>query len=155
MHTSHFASLLQPRYTLILALALGLPLFQQLGGINIVIFYSADILAHCGISSPVLCTVLIGGTNFAVSLASSSLTDVWGRKALWVTSHAICGVSLLVLSITIMVAGAHTLPGDPALCRLAPRPGCPMHGFRKGGRMHLGYRTLRPGTLCQPAGTLW
>ncbi len=47
-----FAALLDPRYRRIMALAAGLPLLQQLSGINTVIFYSSQV---CGGASPLYC----------------------------------------------------------------------------------------------------
>lgn len=101
-----FAALLDRKYRLIMTLALGLPLLQQFGGINSVIFYSADILRQCGIESPARATSLIGLVSFVVTLFSASLTDSCGRKPLLVVSHAVCGAALLALALTIMIVGA-------------------------------------------------
>jgi MFS family permease len=86
-------------------LAAGVCVFQQFSGINTIIFFSVDIFASCGLKSAVLATVLVGATNFVVTLMSASLVDHYGRKMLWIGSHAGCGASLAVLALTVAWKG--------------------------------------------------
>jgi MFS family permease len=92
-------------------LAVAMAVFQQLTGINTVIFYSTGILQECGVKSPIYATVLVGAVNVLFTVLSAYLMDRAGRKALLVMSHAGCFVSLSVLT------GAIYFEGEPrSLC---------------------------------------
>lgn len=102
--------LLQPkgRYAAMMLLAIGVPLTQQISGINTVIYYSSDIFAKAGLRSPVLGAVLVGIVNILGTLLSTAVTDAYGRKPLMVLSHAGMAVSLLGITLSSW------LPGVPA-----------------------------------------
>lgn len=109
----------QRKHSVMIALAIGLPVFQQLGGINTVIFYSADVLAQCGIRSPVLGTAIIGAVNVVMTFVSAALVDQCGRRVLWLVSHAGCAASLAALAATIMLRGLDGAAGVCFVCMLA------------------------------------
>ena len=87
-------------------LAVAVAVFQQLSGINTVIFYSTGILSTCGVASPIYATVLVGAVNVLFTVVSAYLVDSAGRKSLLVLSHAGCGASLAVLTGAIYSQGA-------------------------------------------------
>ncbi|HWZ52622.1 MAG TPA: sugar porter family MFS transporter [Granulicella sp.] len=73
-----------PRYRLPIFLAITIGMFNQLSGINAILYYSNSIFAAAGFSqlSGSLQTVLIGAMNFVATLLGMSLIDKLGRKTL-------------------------------------------------------------------------
>jgi len=90
--------LFQRKYLKPLLLAFMIAAFNQLDGINAVIYYTADIFRMAGASktSALLQSVIIGLTNLVMTLAAMALIDRLGRKTLllagsvtFVFSHAL------------------------------------------------------------------
>jgi SP family arabinose:H+ symporter-like MFS transporter len=73
-----------PRYRLPIFLAVTIGMFNQLSGINAILYYSNSIFAAAGFSqlSGSLQTVLVGAMNFLATLLGMSLIDKVGRKTL-------------------------------------------------------------------------
>src|SRR5271168_90670 len=73
-----------PRYRLPIFLAIATGMFNQLSGINAILYYSNSIFAAAGFSqlSGALQTVLVGAVNFVATLFGMSLIDKVGRKTL-------------------------------------------------------------------------
>ena len=89
-------------------LAVTVALFNQLSGINAILYYLGDIFTAAGFSSlsADLQSVAIGATNFIATLVGMSLIDRVGRKVLLLigavgTALALAGVAV------IMATGAH------------------------------------------------
>ncbi len=72
------------KYRLPIFLAITIGMFNQLSGINAILYYLNDIFAAAGYSkiSGDLQAVAIGGMNLAATLAGMSLIDKLGRKTL-------------------------------------------------------------------------
>ena len=70
------------RFPIFIAVTMGL--FNQLAGINAILYYSNDIFAYAGFSriSGNLQSVLVGATNLLATLLGMSLIDKLGRKTL-------------------------------------------------------------------------
>jgi sugar porter (SP) family MFS transporter len=84
-------------------LAIGLACFNQLSGINAVLYYLGDIFAAAGFDawSADLQSVVIGATNLAATLLGISLLDRVGRRTLILigsvgTALALVGVALIM-----------------------------------------------------------
>ena len=77
-------SLFKREYRLPIFLAVSIGLFNQLAGINAILYYSNYIFASAGFSqlSSSLQTVLVGLMNLAATLLGMSLIDKLGRKTL-------------------------------------------------------------------------
>jgi sugar porter (SP) family MFS transporter len=77
-------SLFKREYRLPIFLAVSIGLFNQLAGINAILYYSNYIFASAGFSqlSSSLQTVLVGFMNLAATLLGMSLIDKLGRKTL-------------------------------------------------------------------------
>ncbi|CAL4145443.1 unnamed protein product [Meganyctiphanes norvegica] len=72
-----------------------LMLFQQLSGINAVIFYSASIFELAGTSlSKFLCSIILGIVNLFATLIANSVIDRIGRKPLLYISSSLMVMSL-------------------------------------------------------------
>ena len=54
-------------------------IFQQLSGINAVMFYSVSIFSDSGSWSPYISTIILGIVNIFATIFSNSLIDLVGR----------------------------------------------------------------------------
>jgi len=83
-----------------LIIALGLMIFQQLSGINAVIFYSGDIFKAAGSTlDPKVSTIIVGVVQVVVTYISSAVVDRVGRKVLLLLSASIMGLCLAILGL--------------------------------------------------------
>lgn len=83
-----------------LIIALGLMIFQQLSGINAVIFYSGDIFKAAGSTlDPKVATIIVGVVQVVVTYISSAVVDRVGRKVLLLLSASIMGLCLAILGL--------------------------------------------------------
>ncbi|XP_066253091.1 facilitated trehalose transporter Tret1-like [Euwallacea similis] len=80
-----------------LIIAFGLMAFQQLSGVNAVLFYSNDIFQQGGMFEPGTCSVLMGIAQVIATLCSAALIDRAGRRILLILSDSIMCLSLAVL----------------------------------------------------------
>jgi len=87
-------------------LAIGLACFNQLSGINAILYYLGDIFAAAGFSgvSADAQAVAVGATNLIATLFGMSLIDRLGRKKLLLSGAigmavALCGVSLVMANL--------------------------------------------------------
>ncbi|XP_067642413.1 facilitated trehalose transporter Tret1-2 homolog isoform X2 [Eurosta solidaginis] len=83
-----------------LAISLGLMFFQQLCGINAVIFYSAQIFkdAQTGIDEN-LSTIVVGIMQFIATFVSTIVVDKLGRRLLLLTSAIIMALSTAAMGV--------------------------------------------------------
>ncbi|XP_054731972.1 facilitated trehalose transporter Tret1-2 homolog isoform X1 [Anastrepha obliqua] len=83
-----------------LAISLGLMFFQQLCGINAVIFYAAPIFqdANTGIDEN-LSTIVVGIMQFIATFVSTIVVDKLGRRLLLLTSAIIMALSTFAMGI--------------------------------------------------------
>jgi len=81
---STFSDLLAPKIKPLLFIGIILAIFQQITGINTIMYYAPKIFANVGQSndSALLQTILIGGTNLIFTLVAMVLIDRFGRKKL-------------------------------------------------------------------------
>ncbi|WOL09457.1 plastidic glucose transporter 4 [Canna indica] len=84
--------LFSKRYWKVVSVGAALFLFQQLAGINAIVYYSTSVFRSAGIASDVAASALVGASNVFGTMIASSLMDRQGRK------------SLLIMSFTGMVA---------------------------------------------------
>jgi MFS transporter, SP family, galactose:H+ symporter len=83
-------------------IGVGLAIFQQITGINTVIYFAPAIFKSAGLGSTpatILATAGIGAVNVAMTLVAIRLIDSAGRRALLLTGLAGMAVSLLVLAL--------------------------------------------------------
>lgn len=83
-HSQKTERLFQRRYALPIFLAFSIGMFNQLAGINAILYYLNDIFAHAGFSkvSSDLQSVAIGSTNLLFTIVGMSIIDKLGRKIL-------------------------------------------------------------------------
>jgi len=85
------------------ALGIGLAVFQQFCGINVVFNYTSNIFASIGASQDdqLLQTVFIGGVNLVFTLLAMALVDKLGRKPLMLIGAGGLGVLYIVIALVL------------------------------------------------------
>ncbi len=89
--------LFHPRFRMALIVGVGLAIFQQITGVNTIIYYTPMILQMAGFhsaSTAILGTVLIGVVNFSFTIVSLLLLDRIGRRPL-----LLLGIALMTMSL--------------------------------------------------------
>ncbi|XP_042397839.1 plastidic glucose transporter 4-like [Zingiber officinale] len=92
--------LFSKRYWKVVSVGAALFLFQQLAGINAVVYYSTSVFRSAGIASDVAASALAGASNVFGTAVASSLMDKRGRKSLLITSFSGMAASMLLLSLS-------------------------------------------------------
>ena len=99
---STYRDLLAPKIKPLLFIGIILAIFQQITGINTIMYYAPKIFANVGQSndSALLQTIAIGGTNLFFTLVAMALIDRYGRKFLILIGSA--GMSLTLAGLSIL-----------------------------------------------------
>jgi sugar porter (SP) family MFS transporter len=99
-----------------LIVAVGLAVFQQLVGINTIIYYAPTTLTNVGFAktSAIYANLIIGVINVLLTIVAVRLIDRIGRKPLLYSGAAGMVLSLLVLGISLAVLPTPHHPSDPA-----------------------------------------
>ena len=105
---STFSDLLAPKMKSLLFIGIILAIFQQITGINTIMYYAPKIFANVGQSndSALLQTILIGGTNLIFTLVAMVLIDRFGRKLLIIIGSS--GMMLMLAGLSILYFTNHT-----------------------------------------------
>ena len=96
-----WAELLSPRLRRPLAIGVGLAMFQQITGINTVIYFAPTIFESAGLSSAatsILATAGVGAVNVVMTVVSIRLIDRLGRRQLLCWSLGGMATALIVLA---------------------------------------------------------
>lgn len=95
---NQFKQLFAVKYVPAVLISLGLMFFQQLSGINAVIFYASTIFESAGSNiDPKLSSVIIGVVNFISTFIATVLIDRLGRKILLYISSVSMILTLVAL----------------------------------------------------------
>jgi sugar porter (SP) family MFS transporter len=99
-----------------LLVASGLAVFQQLVGINTIIYYAPTTLTGVGFAktSAIYANLIIGVVNVLMTVVAVRIIDRVGRKPMLYAGVAGMTGSLLVLGISLSVLATPHHPGDPA-----------------------------------------
>src|SRR4051794_26322931 len=99
-----------------LLVATGLAVFQQLVGINTIIYYAPTTLTNVGFgkTSAIYANLVIGVINVILTVVAIKIIDRVGRKPMLYGGVAGVVASLLVLGISLSVLPTPHHPGDPA-----------------------------------------
>ncbi|MFC4619803.1 sugar porter family MFS transporter [Camelliibacillus cellulosilyticus] len=86
---------------------IGLAIFQQIIGINAIIYYAPTIFTHAGLANAasILGTLGIGIVNVLMTLVAIAVIDKLGRKKLMLWGNVGMVVSLVVLACVLAFAG--------------------------------------------------
>ncbi|KDP32970.1 hypothetical protein JCGZ_13001 [Jatropha curcas] len=93
--------LFSSRYWKVVSVGVALFFFQQMAGINAVVYYSTAVFRSVGIASDVAASALVGASNVFGTTIASSLMDKQGRKSLLITSFCGMAASMLLLSLSL------------------------------------------------------
>ncbi|WP_101295470.1 sugar porter family MFS transporter [Halegenticoccus soli] len=114
------SELFEPWIRPALVVGIGLAAFQQVTGINTVIYYAPTILESTGFgnSASILATVGIGVVNVAMTVVAVLLMDRAGRRPLLMVGLAGMTVTLVVLGAAFFLPGLSGVVGWAALASL-------------------------------------
>jgi sugar porter (SP) family MFS transporter len=106
-HTSGFFS---SKYKAIIWLAFMVAFFNQLSGINFILYYAPEILERAGLAAKesLFNSILIGGTNLVFTFVGLYLIDKVGRKTLLIIGSL---GYILSLSLVAWAFYSHSSPG--------------------------------------------
>jgi len=105
-----WTELMRPEYRPALVLGIGLAIFQQITGINTVIYYAPTIFQLAGFSSAaqsILATAGVGLVNVLLTILSLRLLDRVGRRPLLLVGVAGMTFSLTILG-AVFLLGTHS-----------------------------------------------
>ena len=105
-------SLADPSLRLPLVVGVGLAIFQQVTGINTVIYFAPTIFQAAGLSSAsasILATAGVGAVNVALTLVAIRLIDRVGRRVLLLVGLAGMAASLVVLGAGFLLGAGGAL----------------------------------------------
>jgi len=107
-HGAHDVPLFTARYRMPIFLAVSIGMFNQLSGINAVLYYLNDIFAKAGFTkvSGDLQAVAVGATNLIFTIVAMSVIDKIGRKTLLLIGSVGTAVALAGVA-TIFILDAH------------------------------------------------
>ncbi|WP_454280062.1 sugar porter family MFS transporter [Sphingomonas sp. Marseille-Q8236] len=93
------ARLFQSAYSFPVACAIAIAMFNQLSGINALLYYAPRIfeLAGAGADSALLQSIAVGGTNLLFTVAALFFIDRFGRKPLLIVGSIVCAAALLLV----------------------------------------------------------
>jgi MFS transporter, SP family, sugar:H+ symporter len=99
-----------------LVVAIGLAVFQQIIGINTIIYYTPTTLTNVGYGNEaaIYANLLIGVVNVAMTFVAIWLIDRVGRKPLLLTGLVGMVLSLTVLGLSSLLLPQPSNPTDPA-----------------------------------------
>ncbi len=104
--TASWKEILAPRWRRPLVIGIGLAVFQQITGINAIIYYADKIFAAAGFSSvagqTAATTWAIGAVNVLATLIAIAFVDRLGRKPLLLAGLVGMGVSLTVVGFAFL-----------------------------------------------------
>ena len=109
--SGHLSDLLAPSLRPALIVGIGLAIFQQITGINTVIYYAPVIMQTAGISSAsgaILATAGVGVVNVLMTILSMWLIDRKGRRPLLLTGIAGMAITLGLLGLAFRVSSQST-----------------------------------------------
>ena len=115
-------TLLHPALRLALLVGVGLAVFQQLTGINTVIYYAPTILQFAGFKTAgfsILATVGVGTVNVLFTILAVRLMDRAGRRPLLLIGVAGQFLGLVLLGIAFQLRGLAGVLGYVAMASLA------------------------------------
>lgn len=83
----------------VIVVGIMMSVFQQLVGINAVLYYAPLMFSNMGAStdSALLQTIIVGVANVVFTLIAIATVDRWGRKPLLVTGAIVMAISMIVL----------------------------------------------------------
>jgi SP family galactose:H+ symporter-like MFS transporter len=104
-----WSELLAPTFRIALVVGIGLAIFQQVTGINTVIYYAPTIVQLAGIpsaSGAILATGGIGAVNVLMTVVAMLLLDRVGRRPLLLGGMLVMAIALFTLGFAFRLGGS-------------------------------------------------
>ncbi|KMT04487.1 hypothetical protein BVRB_8g181530 [Beta vulgaris subsp. vulgaris] len=94
-------NLLQRKYRPHLTMAIAIPFFQQLTGINVIMFYAPVLFKTIGFgdNASLMSAVITGGVNVLATMVSIYGVDKWGRRFLFLEG----GVQMFICQVVVAI----------------------------------------------------
>jgi MFS family permease len=104
-------ALFDPSIRSVLIIALLLNVFQQITGVNAILYFAPSIFQAAGFATPAMALLpplLMGVINFIMTILATFLMDRWGRRPL--LSYGVAGMTLALLGlVTAFLTGGTTM----------------------------------------------
>ncbi|KAJ1924836.1 hypothetical protein IWQ60_004945 [Tieghemiomyces parasiticus] len=114
---SYFALLRKPiRRRLVLGVLI--QIFQQLTGINVIMYFGPSLFAQAGLSgsnATLLATGINGVVNVLATIPAILYIDRWGRRKTLMSGSAVMGIAYLVIGCIIATKGTKVVADDGAV----------------------------------------
>jgi sugar porter (SP) family MFS transporter len=106
---SSFREVLNPAVRNVVIIGVALAVFQQITGINTVIYYAPTLLKSAGLgnSAALLANVVNGAVNVGMTIVAIRLLDRTGRRPLLLSGTAGMAVGMIVVALTFLIGGDH------------------------------------------------
>ncbi|CAA0826560.1 Sugar transport protein 1 [Striga hermonthica] len=108
-------NLLQRKYRPHLTMAVAIPFFQQLTGINVIMFYAPVLFKTIGFGSEssLISAVVTGSVNLVATVVSIYGVDKWGRRFLFLEG----GIQMLICQVvvSILIGMKFGVSGEPGV----------------------------------------
>jgi len=109
-HKASWGEVFDPRWRRPLTIAVGLAIYQQITGINAIIYYADSIFAAAGFASPAAqteaTTWAIGAVNVLATFIAIAYIDRLGRRPLLLVGLVGMGASLVAVGFAFLSIGA-------------------------------------------------
>jgi sugar porter (SP) family MFS transporter len=117
---SSFREVLDPAVRHVMVIGVALAVFQQVTGINTIIYYAPTLLSSAGFgnSAALLANVVNGAVNVAMTIVAIRLLDRAGRRPLLLGGTAGMVAGMLVVALSFLFGGSH-LTGAAAYIAIA------------------------------------
>jgi sugar porter (SP) family MFS transporter len=117
---SGFREVLDPAVRHVMVIGVALAVFQQVTGINTIIYYAPTLLSAAGLgnSAALLANVVNGAVNVAMTIVAIRLLDRAGRRPLLLGGTAGMAAGMIVVALTFAIGGSQ-LHGGAAYIAIA------------------------------------
>ena len=148
-HGHHEEPLFCRRYQRLVFLAVAIAAFNQLSGINAILYYAPRIfeMAGAGKHAAFLQSVVVGGTNLVFTLLAMSVIDRFGRKFLMLTGSIGYILSLSTVAAAFYVYGTHFDTLGNAIVLVSLMVFIAAHAFGQGAVIWVFISEIFPNTV--------
>ena len=117
---SSFREVLNPAVRHVMILGVAMAVFQQITGINTIIYYAPTLLSAAGLgnSAALLANVVNGAVNVLMTIVAIRLLDRTGRRPLLLGGTAGMAAGMIVVALTFAIGGSE-LHGGSAYIAIA------------------------------------
>jgi sugar porter (SP) family MFS transporter len=105
---SSWREILNPALRHVMIIGIALAVFQQITGINTIIYYAPTLLSSAGLgnSAALLANVVNGAVNVLMTIVAIRLLDRTGRRPLLLGGTTGMAVGMLVVALTFVIGGS-------------------------------------------------